>query len=61
MKYPRRFAWLPGVLLLWLGDVQQAKRELRLAEQPGRSPLLAGEAKRFLERLAEIGSNHGTR
>jgi tetratricopeptide (TPR) repeat protein len=50
-----------GLLLLWLGEVQQAKRELRLAQASQSSPLLASEARRFLERLAEVGSNRGSR
>jgi Flp pilus assembly protein TadD len=44
-----------GLLLLWIGSVDQAKRELRLATavQPG-SPL-ADEAERYLATLRRIG------
>jgi len=44
-----------GLLLLWIGSVEQAKKELRLATtaQPG-SPL-AGEAERYLTTLRKIG------
>jgi len=44
-----------GLLLLWIGDVERAKRELRLATtvEPG-SPLAAA-ARRYLDTLRRIG------
>ncbi len=44
-----------GLLLLWSGEVEQARRQLRLARtvEPG-SPL-AREAKRYLDELAAAG------
>lgn len=44
-----------GLLLLWSGEVKEARRQLRLARatEPG-SPL-AGEAKRYLDELAAAG------
>ena len=44
-----------GLLLLWSGEVKEARRQLRLARaaQPG-SPL-AREAKRYLVELAAAG------
>lgn len=43
-----------GLLLLWLGRVDAAKSELRLARAAGPATLLGGEAKRFLDRLSAI-------
>jgi tetratricopeptide (TPR) repeat protein len=40
-----------GLCLLWLGSVDKAKQELRLARAAGRSTTLGVEAQRFLERL----------
>ena len=45
-----------GLLLLWLGDVEDARRQLRLAEAAAPHPL-AREANRFLERLASVGTS----
>jgi tetratricopeptide (TPR) repeat protein len=44
-----------GLLLLWSGEVKEAKRQLRLAQrvQPG-SPL-AGQAERYLDELQKAG------
>ncbi len=44
-----------GLLLLWSGEVEEARRQLRLArvEQPGSA--IAGEAKRYLDELAAAG------
>jgi tetratricopeptide (TPR) repeat protein len=42
-----------GLLLLWLGDVDRAKRQLRLASASVNSPL-SREAKRFLTRLEGV-------
>lgn len=43
-----------GLLLLWSAQVTEAKRQLRLAVQDG-GPL-AVEARRYLERLANVGT-----
>jgi len=43
-----------GVMLLWLGNVRQARRELRLAHAEAPASPLGREAKRFLTRLASI-------
>jgi tetratricopeptide (TPR) repeat protein len=54
-RYPRaatvRFHL--GLLLLWLGNVEEAKRQLRLASASMKSPL-SREAKRFLTRLEAV-------
>jgi tetratricopeptide (TPR) repeat protein len=42
-----------GVLLLWLGQVDSARRQLRIAANSPKSPL-AREAKRLLDRLEGI-------
>jgi tetratricopeptide (TPR) repeat protein len=42
-----------GVLLLWLGQLEEARRQLRLAAGLTKSPL-AREAKRLLTRLEDI-------
>jgi tetratricopeptide (TPR) repeat protein len=42
-----------GLMLLWLSQVDEAKRQLRLAAQAGRSPL-AREAERLLDRLETV-------
>jgi tetratricopeptide (TPR) repeat protein len=44
-----------GVLLLWLGQLDPARRQLRLAEKSTKSPL-AREAKRLLARLEDVRS-----
>jgi tetratricopeptide (TPR) repeat protein len=57
-RYPRsatvRFHL--GLLLLWLGEVQDARRQLQLASAAGPRSPLAREAKRLLVRLGSIGS-----
>jgi tetratricopeptide (TPR) repeat protein len=57
-RYPRsqsvRFHL--GLCLLWLGSVDQAKQELRQARDLGPRTPLGTESRRFLERLAEVGS-----
>jgi tetratricopeptide (TPR) repeat protein len=54
-RYPRsptvRFHL--GLLLLWLGEVEDGKRQLRLARVAAPESPLGREADRFLERLAE--------
>jgi len=45
-----------GLCLLWLGSVDQAKKELRLARDAGPETPLGTEASRFLERLANVGT-----
>ena len=42
-----------GVLLLWLGQVDSARRQLRIAAKSTKSPL-AREAKRLLTRLEDV-------
>jgi tetratricopeptide (TPR) repeat protein len=42
-----------GLLLLWSGQVEEAKRQLRLAERVEPGSPLASEAKRYLERIGE--------
>jgi tetratricopeptide (TPR) repeat protein len=44
-----------GLLLLWSGDVEEAVRQLELADQVEPGSPLAGEATRYLERLASNG------
>jgi hypothetical protein len=43
-----------GLLLLWIGQVDEAKRQLRIAAQQ-RNSSLSGEAKRLLARLEDVG------
>ena len=43
-----------GLLLLWLSELDEARRQLRLASNLGGSPL-AREAKRLLIRLEDVG------
>ena len=45
-----------GLLLLWLGQVQQAKIELRQAASDGPGAALGREAQAFLTRLAGVGT-----
>jgi tetratricopeptide (TPR) repeat protein len=45
-----------GLLLLWLGQVDQAKKELRLARSAAPKAPLGREAQKFLQRLAGIGT-----
>jgi len=42
-----------GVLLLWLGQLEEARRQLRVAAGSTKSPL-AREAKRLLDRLEDV-------
>jgi tetratricopeptide (TPR) repeat protein len=44
-----------GLLLLWIGSVEQAKTELRLAVAAQRGAPLAREAERYLATLRKIG------
>jgi tetratricopeptide (TPR) repeat protein len=57
-RYPRsqsvRFHL--GLSLLWLGSIEQAKKELRLARAAGPRTTLGVEAQRFLERLRGVGT-----
>jgi tetratricopeptide (TPR) repeat protein len=57
-RYPRsptvRFHL--GLLLFWIGEIDEGKRQLRLARAAGPRSPLGREANRFLERLAAIGS-----
>jgi tetratricopeptide (TPR) repeat protein len=46
-----------GLLLLWLGELDEARRQLALASAAAPSSSLGKEAKRFLERLGGIRSN----
>jgi tetratricopeptide (TPR) repeat protein len=50
-----------GLLLLWIGQAEQGKRELRLARQEAPGSRLAREATRFLTRLGGIGTNRRKR
>jgi tetratricopeptide (TPR) repeat protein len=45
-----------GLCLLWLGSVDEAKRELRLARKEGEKTALGVEAQRFLEQLKKVGT-----
>jgi tetratricopeptide (TPR) repeat protein len=55
-RYPRspsvRFHL--GLCLLWLGDVAEARRELRLARSLGSGTVLGSEAATFLDRLKTV-------
>ena len=44
-----------GLLLLWSGEVKQARRQLRLARTVEPGSALAHEAKRYLDELAAAG------
>jgi Flp pilus assembly protein TadD len=46
-----------GLLLLWLGQATQAKRELAMARADAPQSILGREANRFLLRLAGIGTS----
>lgn len=46
-----------GLLLVWLGELQDARRQLELAATAEPRSPLAKEAKRLLERLESTGSN----
>jgi len=58
----RRFPHAPtvrfhlGLMLLWIGQVAEAKHQLALAVQAGPKTALGREAKRFLDRLAVGGT-----
>jgi tetratricopeptide (TPR) repeat protein len=58
-RYPRsptvRFHL--GLLLLWLGQLDEARRQLELASASAPRSSLGKEAKRFLARLGATGSN----
>ena len=43
-----------GLLLLWLGELEDAERQLELARRYGPATRLGREAKRFLDRLESI-------
>jgi Flp pilus assembly protein TadD len=45
-----------GVLLLWQGDVADAKRQLRLAEDAEPRSRIALEARRYLEEVLKAGT-----
>jgi len=45
-----------GVLLLWQRDVEEAKRQLRLARASEPGSRIAGEAGRYLDELAQVGT-----
>ena len=45
-----------GVLLLWQGDVREAKRQLRLAQAAAPRSPIATEAQRYLTELAKVGT-----
>ena len=45
-----------GLLLLWLGQVQQAKKQLEQARSSGPESPLGREATQFLIRLAKLGT-----
>lgn len=57
-RYPRNQSvrFHLGLCLLWLGSVQKAKQELRLARAAGPRTTLGVEAQRFLERLRGVGT-----
>lgn len=44
-----------GLLLLWSGELEEARRQLRLAVQAEPGSALADEASRYLEQLATAG------
>jgi hypothetical protein len=46
-----------GLLLLWIGDLEDARRQLRLARDAGPETALGREAARFLRRLANTSVN----
>jgi tetratricopeptide (TPR) repeat protein len=57
-RYPRNQSvrFHLGLCLLWLGTVDKAKEELRLARSVGPRTTLGVEAQRFLERLSGVGT-----
>jgi tetratricopeptide (TPR) repeat protein len=46
-----------GLLLLWIGDLDSAKRQLTLARESGSATAHGREAQRFLDRLADVGED----
>jgi tetratricopeptide (TPR) repeat protein len=46
-----------GLLLLWQGDVEQARRQLRLARSAEPHSRIAIEAGRYLDELAQVGTS----
>jgi len=46
-----------GLLLLWIGRVEPAKKQLRQAAAAGNGTTIGTEAKRFLARLGSTGSS----
>jgi tetratricopeptide (TPR) repeat protein len=46
-----------GLLLLWMGDVEDARRQLDRARSADPDHPLAAEASRFLERLEDMGTD----
>ncbi len=45
-----------GLLLLWQGDVDEAKRQLRLARRVEPRSFIAGRAKAYLDELEQVGT-----
>ncbi len=45
-----------GLLLLWSGELDEARRQLQLAQRSEPGSPLAGEATRYLQQLAKAGS-----
>lgn len=45
-----------GLLLLWSGEVKEARRQLRLAGKAEPGSALAGEAERYLQQLEKVTS-----
>ena len=45
-----------GLLLLWSSQVEEAERQLRLADQAETGSRLAGQARRYLEELEKVGT-----
>jgi hypothetical protein len=50
-----------GLCLLWLGSLEEAKRQLRLARAAGPGTTLGAESTRFLEQLAAVGTTKPSR
>jgi tetratricopeptide (TPR) repeat protein len=50
-----------GLLLLWLGRVDEAKRQLQLARRLEPGSTHAKESSRFLARLEDVGEDEGDR
>jgi tetratricopeptide (TPR) repeat protein len=45
-----------GLLLLWSGQVEEAERQLRLAERAEPGSRLAEQARRYLHELGKVGT-----